>query len=127
MKTDIRAVAEAFSSHRFAEAYDHLADDVRWEAIGSSVMDGRDAIVGACEQTLASLAEVTVEPVRFRSVAGADTVAVDTLTRYVAADGQVSIVSSCDFYRFADDRLVTITSYAAEVDAETCARLAERP
>jgi len=32
MMTDVRAIAEPFSSHRFAEAFEKLADDVRWDA-----------------------------------------------------------------------------------------------
>ena len=30
MTNHTRAVAEAFSGHRFADAYDHLAPAVRW-------------------------------------------------------------------------------------------------
>ena len=35
-----RQVAEAFSGHRFAEAYPALADDVRWEIVGEETLVG---------------------------------------------------------------------------------------
>ena len=35
----IDAIAEAFSGHRFADAYPFLADDVRWELVGGPTLD----------------------------------------------------------------------------------------
>ncbi len=116
MSIDNLAAAEAFSGHRFAEAYPHLADDLRWEAIGNLVLLGRDAAIAVCEQTLTGLAEVTVEVLRARSAGDDRAVAVDTLTRYTGADGQATVVSSCDYYTFVDDRIAAITSYTALVD-----------
>ena len=116
MSIDSRAVAEAFSAHRFAEAYPHLADDLRWEAVGATVMLGRDAAIAACEQTLTGLATVKVEVLRARSAGDDRAVAVDTLTRYTGADGQATVVSSCDYYVFGGDRIAAITSYTVVVD-----------
>lgn len=42
-------------------------------------------------------------------------VALDAIGRYEGPTG-VTAVSACDIYAFADDRVVTITSYAVEVD-----------
>jgi hypothetical protein len=39
----VKQLAEAFSSHRFDEVYDHLADDARW------VLPGQDPLVGKAE------------------------------------------------------------------------------
>ena len=55
---------------------------------------------------------------RFVSIAGPDAAAVDVVARYVAADGHVSVVSSCDIYEFADGKLAAITSYAVELPSE---------
>ena len=113
--TNTAAIAEAFSRHRFAETFPHLADDVRWVAVGQATMQGRTAVVDACEAATAEMADLTVEFTRFVSIAGPDAAAVDVVARYVDPDGEVSVVSSCDIYEFRDGELVTITSYAVDL------------
>jgi ketosteroid isomerase-like protein len=110
-----RRVAEAFSAHRFAEAYPALADDVRWDLVGEETLVGRQAVIDACEATLAELGRGSAEFLRFVVVADGDRAAVDTVTRYTDADGRGGSVSSCDVYEFRDDRLVAIRSYAVEL------------
>jgi ketosteroid isomerase-like protein len=112
-----REVAEAFSGHRFAEAHPQLAEDVRWVLVGGGVLSGREAVREACESTLSELEGATTEFVRFLTVDGGEAVAVDAIGRYTAADGTVSLVSSCDLYEFREDVVVTITSYTVELDA----------
>lgn len=118
MTTSIKEIAEAFSGHRFAEAFPHLAPDVRWVSVGQSTLTGRDAVVGACEEAAAELAGVTTEFTRFVSVVGTDAVAVDAVGRYLDASGQTSVVSSCDIFGFEHGALTTITSYAVELPAD---------
>ncbi len=108
-------IAEAFSGHRFHEAYEHLAPDVRWNLVGAEPLQGRDQVEAACEQTVAGLADVTTEFTRFLTIVGADAVAVDVIGRYASADGGVSVVSSCDLYEFTDGLVTTITSYTVEI------------
>ena len=117
--TTPRETAEAFSGHRFRDAYAALAADVRWTAVGEGVLSGRQAVVDACEATLAELATTAVDVTRFVVVADPDgsAAAVDVVARYVDADGSTSVVSSCDIYEFADGQVTTITSYAVEPDA----------
>ena len=112
---ELRQVAEAFSGHRFAAAYPHLADDVRWVLVGGDPIEGRDAVVAACEGTLAELRETTATFERFVVVADGDTAAVDAVGRYTAADGTQSVVSSCDVYEASGGRVVRITSYTVEL------------
>lgn len=40
---------------------------------------------------------------------------VDSLARYTEANGDVSIVASCDVYDFVDGRISEIVSYTAEL------------
>jgi SnoaL-like domain len=107
--------AEAFSGHRFTEVFPHLAPDARWVLVGESPLEGRDAIVAACENASAELAGTTTEFTRFVTIAGTHAVAVDAVARYVDATGHTSVVSSCDIYEFDRDTLTTITSYAVEL------------
>lgn len=117
--TTPRETAEAFSGHRFRDAYAALSPDVRWTAVGEGVVTGRQSVVDACESTLAELATTTTVFSRFVVVADADgrAAAVDVVARYVDPDGTTSVVSSCDIYEFSDGLVTTITSYAVELDA----------
>ena len=111
-----RDIAEAFSSHRFADTYDSLAPDVRWVAIGDGLTVGRDAVVDVCEGTLRALAGTTTEFLRFVVADGGDTVAVDAVGRYVDATGEATAVASCDVFEFRNGQVRQITSYTVEVD-----------
>lgn len=112
---DTRAIAEAFSGHRFAEAYDHLAEDVVWVLVGGSVIEGKPAVITTCGGTLTELADTTTEFTRFVTVADDHAAAVDAVGRYTGPDGAVFVVSSCDLYEFRDDLVVRITSYTVEL------------
>ena len=65
MTLHTRAVAEAFSGHRFADAYDHLSPAVRWVIRGEETTEGKDDVISVCEQTLSELTNVTTEFTRF--------------------------------------------------------------
>ncbi|MGE2733208.1 nuclear transport factor 2 family protein [Mycolicibacterium vaccae] len=117
MAFDPAAVALAFSEHRFDEALDHLAPDVRWTVVGGMVLEGADAVRRTCAETLESLEGTGVEFDRLVTAAGADVVAVDTLVRYVRPEG-VTAVASCAIYEFAGEKISKITSYAVEVDPD---------
>jgi ketosteroid isomerase-like protein len=111
-----RSVAEAFSSHRFAEAYPFLADDVEWVLVGGSTVRGQEAVRALCERTSVELDGTRVDFTRFVSVADAASAVVDAVGRYTDAEGAVSVVSSCDLYEFDDAALRRITSYTVELD-----------
>lgn len=115
MSADIASIAEAFSAHRFAETYEHVAAGAKWVAVGEATMEGRDAIIAACDASAAELAATSTEFTRFVTVVGTDAAAVDSIGRYTDEDGSVSVVSSCDIYEFTDDELTAITSYAVEL------------
>jgi ketosteroid isomerase-like protein len=112
------AVATAFSGHRFAEAYPHLHEDLRWTLVGDTVLAGKSAAVEACESTLAGLAETTTRFTRFKTIVCADAVVVDSVAEYESADGSIT-VASCDLYDFKDGQVVAIRSYTVEVPAES--------
>ena len=114
---DTRQIAEAFSGHRFPETYEHLAADVRWVLPGASAIEGKSAVIAACNSSAAEMAELTsLELTRFVSVADDSVAAIDAVGRYESADGSISVVSSADVYEFdGDGQLATITSYAVEL------------
>jgi len=109
-----RDVAEAFSHHNFTSTYDRLADDVRWRYIGGNEHVGKEAVVAACERSIADFAKVRTTFHSSRTVVGTDTVVVETLADYVDKEG-TSKIGSCDLYDFVDGTVTTITSYSVEM------------
>jgi len=113
--TSPEELAVAFSSHRFSDTYDHLSASVRWVSVGGTTTVGRDAVVEACEQAMAEMAETRLDRRRFLTISGHHAVAVDTVTAYVDPSGEESVVASCDIYEFEAGTISVITSYAVEV------------
>lgn len=96
-----------------------MAPTVRWSLPGQAALEGKDAVVAACEESSAEMAQLErTEFLRFVSVAEPTVAAVDAVGRYVSPDGASSTVSSADVYEFdVDGRVVLITSYAVELDS----------
>ncbi|NEA33513.1 nuclear transport factor 2 family protein [Streptomyces sp. SID13031] len=113
----IQQVAEAFSSHQFREIYEFLHPEVEWTLVGAARLEGIDQVRAACEQSLGQLARTTTQFLRFKTIAGPDAVAIDSVAKYVDAKWNASIVRSCDVYEFTEGFLTTITSYTAEIQA----------
>ena len=114
-----RETAEAFSGHRFGEAYGQLHQDVRWVVPGHEPMIGQDRRGGGLrgDRRAHGRAGAWTEFTRFVVVADDRVAAVDAIGRYVSHDGTTSVVSSADVYELDADGLVTtITSYAVELD-----------
>ena len=113
-----RTIAEAFSSHRFTEVYERLSDAVRWVLPGQATIEGKTAVIAACETSAEELAHLAgTDTLRFLSVADDRVAAVDATIRYRSPDGSASVVSSADIYEFDQSGLLTtITSYAVELE-----------
>jgi ketosteroid isomerase-like protein len=107
-------LAEAFSRHRFDEVYEFLADDVKWNNVGGDQYAGRQAVIDACRGSAAYLSGVTTTFARVRVVGDAERAVVDVVATY-SGEGAQSVVSSCDIYEFAGDRITEITSYTVEL------------
>jgi ketosteroid isomerase-like protein len=115
---DPRDIAEAFSSHRFPETYDHLAPDIVWTAAGAASTTGKEDVIAVCESTLAELADTSTEFVRFLTVSDDRAAVVDSIGHYTDSQGDTSTVASCDIYEFRDGLIARITSYTVEVDTD---------
>lgn len=113
------AIAQAFSTHRFSEAYPHLADDVRWTLVGGSTIVGKEGVIATCEQTLKDLASVSTELRRIRVIDAGTCAVVESIGEYREPDNALSVVASCDIVDFTDGLITDISSYTVELtDAE---------
>jgi hypothetical protein len=113
----IAATAEAFSRHAFRDTYPYMAEDVRWDLVGAAPLEGRVAVVAACEGSADQLRAVQTHFTAFRVRNGTDFVVVDSTADYVHGDGVVSRVASCDLYTFTGDVLTEIISYNVELSS----------
>jgi hypothetical protein len=111
-------IAQAFSGHRFADAYPYLADDVHWILVGGPTITGRQAVIDTCEETLRELAQTTTQFARFKTIVSPDAVVIDAIGTYDPPDGSRSTVASCDIYDFVDGSIVEITSYTIELPSD---------
>jgi hypothetical protein len=114
----IQQVAEAFSSHRFREIYEFLHPKVEWTVVGAARLEGIEQVRAACEQSLGQLGRITTQFLRFKTIAGADSVAIDSVAKYVDAKWNSSFVRSCDVYEFTEGYLAAITTYTAAIEPE---------
>ncbi len=117
MAFDPVAVGRAFSEHRFDDALDHLARDVKWTIVGYPVLEGADAVRRTCHNTLESLEGTSMKFDRCVTTAGSDAVAGDTVIRYVRPAGG-TVVAGTAIYEYDGEKITAITSHAVEVDPE---------
>jgi ketosteroid isomerase-like protein len=108
-------VARAISGHSFQAALPSLADDIVWTLVGEEPVRGRDAVVTLLEATAAEVASTTSDFRSFRTFVSGDSVVIDSIAEYVSADGDRTVVASCDIYDFADGMLAEIRSYNIEL------------
>lgn len=111
-----RQTAEAFSSHRFTEVYDRLADNARWVVPGQDRSKARPTWWLRASQPPPSLAS-SPGWTSCASCRSPRTASRPSTRQTPQPDGSVSIVSSADIYEFDADSLLTkITSYAVELN-----------
>jgi hypothetical protein len=107
-KVQIRDFTIALAQHQPDRLLEELAENVRWNQVGNSVLEGKDAVaqaISAMPQTKAS--ELTIKTVMTHGNVG-------------AADGVVTTQDGatyafCDVYRFSSNaknaKIKEITSY----------------
>jgi len=116
MSFTIAQIAEAFSSHRFAETYPYLSDSIKWNNIGGEELTGRDVIIDQCEQSAKYLATISPTFTKFKVTHAQAYIVVESIAKYKDNEDQLSTVASCDIYQFADGQLIEVTSYNIELE-----------
>ncbi len=117
MKLSSAQICEAFSGHQFDKTFDYLATEIVWNNIGDKLINGKAAIVSACNQATEYFATVITNFQHFESTSLADSVAIQSRATYIDANGEKSTVASCDIYEFSDGFIVSITSYNIELSS----------
>ena len=116
MSPTITETAEAFSRHRFEEAFPFMLDEAEWTLIGGQQIRGKADIVKVCQESASELENAKTSFSRFKVITTDDCVVIDSRAEYIDSDGESSHVASCDIYEFIDGNIAAITSYAVEVE-----------
>lgn len=109
-------IAEAFCSHRFAETYPYMADNIKWNMIGREELMGREAVIGHCTKGLKFLEMVSTTRAQLKIYHAEDCVIVEGAAQFKDQENQTSGVASCDVFRFSGQQLVEITSYVIDLN-----------
>lgn len=115
MSLTIHQIAEAFSSHRFAETYPYLSNSIKWNNVGGEEYISRDVVIEQCEQSASYLATVSTTFTKFKVTQAQACIVVESIAQYKDDQDRLSTVASCDVYQFANELLVEITSYNIEL------------
>ena len=116
MGLTIEQIAEAFCSHRFAETYLYMADEIKWNIVGSEELVGRETVISRCDESAKYLETVSTTFTKLKLTRAETCVIVEGAAQYQDQEKQTSSVASCDVFQFSDGRLVEITSYNIELN-----------
>ena len=114
MSLTIDQIAEAFCSHRFAETYPYMADEIKWNVIGREELIGREAVIAHCNKGAKFLETVTTTYPKLKIYRAETCVIVEGAAQFRDKDNQTSSVASCDVFQFSDGQLIEITSYVID-------------
>lgn len=116
MSLNMDQIAEAFCSHRFAETYPYMADEIKWDLIGREELVGREAVIDQCNQSAKYLKTVSTTITKLKMTRAENCVVVEGAAQFQDQENQTSAVASCDLFQFSDGKLVQITSYNVELN-----------
>jgi hypothetical protein len=115
MSLESHQIAEAFCSWRFAEVYPYFADEIKWNVVGKKEYVGREAVIARCEESTKFLETVSTLYDRLKLHRAEACVIVEGTAQFQDRENRTLGVASCDVFRFAEGRLVEITSYVIDL------------
>ena len=117
MSLDTHQIAEAFCSHRFAETYPYIADEIKWNIVGREEVLGREAVIARCAESMKFLETVSPTITKLKIIHAETLVVVEGAAQFQDHENQTSsVVASCDVFQFSDEQLVEITSCVIELN-----------
>ena len=115
MSLDSYQIAEAFCSHRFAETFPYMADEIKWNVIGREELIGREAVITQCDKAVKFLETVSTTSLKLKIYHAETRVIVEGAAQFQDKENQTSSVASCDVFQFSDGQLTKITSYVIDL------------
>ena len=102
MSLTIDQIAEAFCSHRFAETFPYMADEIKWNVIGREELIGREAVIAQCNKAVKFLETVSSTITKLKTYCAETCVIVEGAAQFQDKENQTSSIASCDVFQFAD-------------------------
>ncbi len=116
MSLEVLQIAEAFCNHRFAETYQYMGDEIKWNVVGKEELVGREAVINRSAQATRFLETVSATHSKLKIHRAEACVVVEGAAQFRDRDNRVASVASCDVFQSARERLVEITSYVVELN-----------
>ena len=114
MSLNIDQIAEAFCSHRFAETFPYMADEIKWNIIGREELMGREAVIAQCDKAVKFLETVSTTDLKLKVYRAETCVIVEGAAQFRDKKDQTSSVASCDVFHFSNGQLIEIKSYVID-------------
>jgi hypothetical protein len=111
MEMSNKKICEEFSKGNFELIYNYLAEDIRLNIIGDKILKGKQTVTEFCNHTAAHFSELATDFRINNVIADNNCVAIDGTAHFINKDNKSTYISSCDVYRFQDEKLQEITSY----------------
>jgi uncharacterized protein len=104
----LKKISEEFAKGNleFAEAY--LADDIKWNILGSSPIIGKNQVLEVSKMLqLESFPVITIKNI----VADGDFVVIESTGKATTKNGKPYNQTYCDVFKFNEEKLIEITTY----------------
>jgi hypothetical protein len=116
MNSNQLTIASNFSLGKFAEVYDDMADNIRWEIVGQQTLEGKENVKAHCQNIAAYFRSVTTDFNIHQTVQADGKVAIIGLGEFTREGITISKISACDIYQFdSENKIRSISSYCIEV------------
>lgn len=105
-------IAEAFSSGKFEQTYNRLAENIEWTVFGEKVMQGKDQVIAECDEVKEYFNSITTDFTNYNSIGNGNRIAINGHALFIRDGKTVAEVNACDVYEFDENGLITsIKSY----------------
>jgi hypothetical protein len=106
-----------FSEGRFQEIYPYFSDDIKWEVIEDTKLEGKDSVIQRCEQIEKYFSSIQTKFVTLNVIANDLKVSINGTAEFIKDSQLVSFISACDIYEFDENhKIKNITSYCISKD-----------
>jgi ketosteroid isomerase-like protein len=104
----LKEISEAFAKGKMAFAEPHLADDIKWNIIGESSINGKEQVLEVSKmQQLESFPVITIKNI----IAEGDFVVIESTGVAKTKEGKPYNQAYCEVFKFSNNALKEVTTY----------------
>lgn len=111
-KLNNSSITETFSIGEFEQAFDYLDENIVWNILGETEIQGKEAVISYCKQVKEYFNSVTTKFEIQDTINHYKKVIVMGTAEFIRENQVVSTISACDVYEFnRQHKIIKITSY----------------